>query len=203
MPCGNGASRPPGVWVPRSTCSSRSRWSSSFGNPAHDHILCSRLAGFRRARDWHGPRAGARRSRRAPALRCSSRSAVPKWQRTTSCPNRNPHPTHTRSRTTCPTACSKSLRLIHRGAPAIAIAGALALVAIVVLGIASLRSTTSTATGHQAATVATPLQLLELGHTQSGAGLDGRRTRAESARRPTCLRTSPPRCSCSTRTDRS
>ena len=53
----------------------------------------------------------------------------------------------------------------------IAIAGALALVAIVVLGIASLRSTTSTATGHQAETVATSLQLLELGHTQSGAGL--------------------------------
>ena len=53
----------------------------------------------------------------------------------------------------------------------IAIAGALALVATVVLGIASLRSTTSITAGRQAETVATPLQLLELGHTQSGAGL--------------------------------
>jgi len=53
----------------------------------------------------------------------------------------------------------------------IAIAGALALVATVVLGIASLRSTASRTAGHQAETVSTPLQLLELGHTQSGAGL--------------------------------
>ncbi len=53
----------------------------------------------------------------------------------------------------------------------IAIAGALALVATVVLGIASLRSTAAGTAGRQAETVSTPLQLLELGHTQSSAGL--------------------------------
>ena len=183
----------------RSTCSSRSRSSSSCGNPAHDHILCcsSRSLSVALAIGM-GRRAGACVARSASAPMPESQRC-PGWQWTTSCPNRSPHPTATtRSRTTCPTACSQSRRLHspwrarHRDRREL------------------LRCSRSSCSGSRRCvrrrrlqqairrTAATPLRAARArSHRQSGGGLDGQRTRAESARRPGRSPTSPPRCSCS------